>query len=305
MFYLVRPFWLNLPPQWIAKYVSGSETEKIKFEREIRGRKEKWLLERSDVVIVSWGKSGRTWLRVLLSRYYKHLKNLSGNQLIGFANLHLRDRQIPKFLFTHGNYISDVSGKEDPLEQFKGKKIVFLARDPRDVVVSQFHQWKYRMKLRKKIINSYPLTDQTVFEFSLNESQGLESIIRFFREWYAKFQNSDNVFWLKYEDLRKDPIEQSKKLLDFIEGNFDQESIENAVSYSSFNSMKEREKSPWKSLSPWNLFNFRLQPKDRSNENSFKVRKGKVGGFKDYFNEGELDQIASKMQNLPEFFNYK
>ncbi|HEX5078276.1 MAG TPA: hypothetical protein VFV80_03940, partial [Geminicoccaceae bacterium] len=39
--------------------------------RWVRGREEHRKLQRADYVLMSWGKSGRTWLRVMLSRFYQ------------------------------------------------------------------------------------------------------------------------------------------------------------------------------------------------------------------------------------------
>ena len=39
-------------------------------ERWLRGREEHRKLQQADVVFMSWAKSGRTWLRLMLSRYY-------------------------------------------------------------------------------------------------------------------------------------------------------------------------------------------------------------------------------------------
>ena len=47
-----------------------------KIERWLRGREEFKKLQRSDWVLMSWGKSGRTWLRVMLSRAYQLKGNL-------------------------------------------------------------------------------------------------------------------------------------------------------------------------------------------------------------------------------------
>ncbi|HPG23988.1 MAG TPA: sulfotransferase, partial [Myxococcota bacterium] len=42
------------------------EARRIRIERWLRGREETRRLERADVAIVSFGKSGRTWLRVMM-----------------------------------------------------------------------------------------------------------------------------------------------------------------------------------------------------------------------------------------------
>ena len=41
------------------------------IDRWLRGREEHRKLQLADYVLMSWGKSGRTWLRVMLSRFYQ------------------------------------------------------------------------------------------------------------------------------------------------------------------------------------------------------------------------------------------
>ena len=61
--------------------------------------------------MVSFGKSGRTWLRVMLSRVFQVQHGLGQRALIGFDNLHDTDRRVPKILFTHDNYVKDYTGQ--------------------------------------------------------------------------------------------------------------------------------------------------------------------------------------------------
>src|SRR5262245_59552227 len=75
------------------------------LERRVRGRADARRLREADCVVVSFGKSGRTWLRVMLSRFYQQRFGLSQRSLIGFANLHEKNPVIPKILFTHDNYL--------------------------------------------------------------------------------------------------------------------------------------------------------------------------------------------------------
>ena len=130
--------------------------KQIAIERWLRGREEFYRLTQADCVIVSFGKSGRTWLRVMLSRFYQVKHGLSPRSLLGFDNLHRKNRAIPKIFFTHDNYIKDYTKNRDSKADFYGKKVILLVRDPRDVAVSQFFQWKYRMKPGKKALNDYP-----------------------------------------------------------------------------------------------------------------------------------------------------
>ncbi len=87
------------------------EARRIRIERWLRGRDETSRLAEADVAIVSFGKSGRTWLRVMLSRYYQLVYDIPERILLGFANYHRREPSIPKIFFTHDNYIKDYTGE--------------------------------------------------------------------------------------------------------------------------------------------------------------------------------------------------
>ena len=84
--------------------------KKIRIDRWLRGKEEFRKLRLADCVIVSFGKSGRTWVRVMLSRFYQLKHGLSARHLIGFDNLHKKNAAIPRLFFTHDNYIKDYTG---------------------------------------------------------------------------------------------------------------------------------------------------------------------------------------------------
>ncbi len=73
--------------------------------RWVRGREEHRKLQRADYILMSWGKSGRTWLRVMLSRFYQLAYDLPEGMMLEFDNLHRVNPAIPKVFFTHGNYL--------------------------------------------------------------------------------------------------------------------------------------------------------------------------------------------------------
>ena len=82
--------------------------------------------------------------------------------------------------------------------------MIFLARDPRDVAVSQYFQWKYRMKPNKKDINAYPTADLEPFEFVMSEA-GLPKVIEFMNLWAKEAPRIREFMIVRYEDLRAAP----------------------------------------------------------------------------------------------------
>jgi len=269
------------------------EQKKIAIDRRLRGREELRKLKKADCVIVSFGKSGRTWLRVMLSRFYQLKHNLPDNSLIVFDNLHAKNRDIPRIFFTHDNYLKDITGNADSKRDYYRKKVVLLVRDPRDVVVSQYFQWKYRMNSWKKRLNMYPAhgADINEYQFAMNQNAGLPKIVDFLNLWATEAGKIDQLLVVRYEDMRSDTARVLGQILDFIGTPATPEETQDVVNFSSMENMKrmEQKRTFWLSGS-------RMVPGDRNNPDSYKVRRGKVGGFSDYFDEDQVNSIEQLLQ---------
>ena len=279
------------------------EERKTRAERWLRGREQLQRLQQADIVIVSFGKSGRTWLRVMLSRLYQIKHRLPQRALIGFDNLHYMNRAIPKIFFTHDNYLKDYTGNADSKADFYGHKVVLLARDPRDVAVSQFFQWKYRMKRNKKALNWYPPhgADVSLYDFVMNEDAGLPCIIEFFNTWARELPRVKASMVIRYEDMRKDPAAVLKPMFEFLGTPGSDAEIQDAVDFAAYENMKQlEEKNAFRSSGA------RLVPGNKSNPDSYKVRRAKVGGYRDYFDDEQLARIEALFEErMTPVFGYK
>jgi hypothetical protein len=261
---------------------------KVALERWLRGREEFWKLSRADAVVVSYGKAGRTWLRVMLSRYLTLAYGLRGERLIGFDNFHRKDARVPKLFFTHDNYLRDYTGAGESRRDFRGKKVVLLVRSPQDTAVSQYFQWKFRMRARKKAINDYPEhgTEVSAYEFVQRPESGLPKILRFMNAWAEELPQIKDALVVRYEDMRADPEATLARVVRFLGCPENPTAVKNAVEYASVENMRklETKRTFWLSGS-------RMKAKDQSNPDSFKVRRAKVGGYRDYFSEEEAAKI--------------
>jgi Sulfotransferase domain len=278
------------------------QDKKNRIERWLRGREQYRKLQRADCVIVSFGKSGRTWLRVMLSRFYQIRHDLSERHLIGFDNLHLRNRAIPKIFFTHDNYTKDYTGNFDSKVDYAGKKVVLLVRHPADVAVSQYYQWQYRMRPNKVALNRYPERgrDLGMFEFVTREYAGLTRTIDFMNGWAGEAERSDDLLVVRYEDMRARPEQILGQILAFIDTTGTADEIREAVAFASFENMRKMEAD-----STFWLSGGRMRPRDRANPQSFKTRRGKVGGYRDYFDDGEIALIDRLVaEKLSPVFGY-
>ena len=283
-------------------YAFASEDKTLAAERRLRGREQVAKLNRADVVFVSFGKSGRTWLRVMLSRLFQLRNGMPDKSLIGFDNYHNLDATIPKMFFTHENYVKDFTGNVDNKSDYYRHQVVLMARDPRDVAVSQYFQWKFRMKDAKRTINDYPPTgsDISIFDFVFNHGAGLDKVINFMNLWAAEADKISRFHLLRYEDLRADPQQAMEKLVAFMGIGAESAEVRTAVDYGAYENMKKMEEKQ-----SFRLSGGRMMPKDRDNPDSYKVRRAKVGGYRDYFDDDQLALIDARVANdLDPIFGY-
>ena len=277
-----------------------SPERKRALERRLRGKEEFRKLGLADVVVVSFGKSGRTWVRVLLSRFFQLRFGLRPSAFIGFDNLHRKNDGIPRVFFTHDNYLRDFTGHQDSKADFYDKKVVLLVRQPGDVAVSQFHQWKFRMRPHKKGLNKYPEhgREVDVFSFATDEDAGLPKVIDFMNGWAREMPRLKHLLIVRYEDLRRDTAGQLRRVLEFMGQEATDQELADCVAFASVENMRKLEEK-----SAFWLAGSRMKPGDKANPESFKVRRAKVGGYRDYFDDRQTETLdaMTEARLLPGF----
>ena len=270
---------------WLAAPLPAARRRTV--ERRLRGREQVAMLRRADAAVVSYGKAGRTWLRVMLSGYYQRRYGLPERSLLGFANYHRREPRVPQIFFTHDNYIKDYTGHRDTKRDFYRTKVVLLVRSPQDTAVSQYFQWKHRMRRAKRELNDYPTDDATsLFDFVMSPGCGLPKIVDFMNLWAAEQSRVGQLLLVRYEDLRSAPENELSRIVSFLDGSADPECVAHAVAFASVDNMRamEERRGFW-------LAGRRMTPGDRTNPDSFKVRRAKVGGYRDHFDAEQIARI--------------
>jgi hypothetical protein len=171
-----------------------------------------------------------------------------------------------------------------------------LVRDPRDVAVSQYFQWKFRMRPVKKLLNDYPPhgAEVPIFDFVMGAGAGLPAILDFFEIWERELPQVKASLIVRYEDMRANPAGALGRVLAFLGTPGTPAQIESAVAYAAYDNMKQLEQKDvfW-------LSGIRLRPGDRANPDSYKVRRAKVGGWRDYFDEPESAAIDALLAARP------
>ena len=241
--------------------------------------------KKTDVYIVSAPKAGRTWLSVLLVKLLSDRFKLENNfSLLDVAFEH----PFPGITCTHD--LLEPTGRFSFVfddARYKDKKVVFLARDPRDVVVSLYHQLTKRQHIFSGDISV----------FLRDERYGIRHIVDFMNLWIAHQQDNAEFLLIRYEDLKANPRETLASLLSFIGIDGCEPYLDGAITFASFDSMRELEKKDF-------FKDNRLRAKDANDPNTFKVRKGTVGGFREELSDSDLQYVNQECTRLSQAFNY-
>ncbi len=256
---------------------------------------------RADLLIIAHPKCGNTWLKVMISRLYQ-VRHGFPDTLIHKTDEFTRTvPEVPRLAASNGcySYEAAVGQLLEPARrdaEMSEKAVVFLARHPCDIAVSWYHQFTKRQSRHKQeLINaelSHPVDRETVgmWEFVRNSEIGLLHLIEFLNGWERRLNDHPNALTIRYEDLRNQPHETVRAVLDTVGERFSDEEIEDAVQFGSFDHLRALE-------SKGHFKQGGLTLRNVNDPNSFKVRRAKIGGYVGDFTPeqvAELDELVAK-----------
>jgi hypothetical protein len=240
-----------------------------------RTRKRLPELEAADLVLVSHAKSGRTWLVALISHVLHLTRGVPADELWEGDNFHRLDPAIPKLFATHERNEPAPIRRRLP-ELVRDRRLLLLVRDPRDVIVSWYHHHARRSTPRTRARLGLPedMGGVDLAAFATDPNFGLPSVVDFLERWVAIARAHPRSLLVRYEDLRARTSEELARIMEFLGLPAPPEVLERAVAFASFDSLKEKERSGF-------FRTEKLQARDPADPASFKVRRGKVGGYRD------------------------
>lgn len=241
----------------------------------------------------SFPKTGNTWLRIQLGQYTKKLYGLQ--ELPLFDGVFPDTYHGPRGIFTHGALTWDEQTADDltfenAVEPYLSEKIVFLVRNPLDILVSHYFDTR---RYGGYTGDLYSFTQDAVF--------GYEKLQRYFLLW-SPVRKSKHYFEVRYEKRLQNPDAVLKDLVLFLGFPLNKEYIEDAVRASTFENMRKMEISRKLTYPSSGLEVFGNQ-KNPDKNNMF-VRKGVANGYTDYFSSAEIRQLSSQLMPFCKEFQY-
>lgn len=265
---------------------------RIALKRSFRGQTERRRLARADLVVIGHPKSGNTWLRFQLARLYQLKHGLPESVIPDVEVLHTLDQRIPQLHMGAYNYIKHIVATPAPAPELANKAVVFIVRHPLDIMVSLYlHVQKHALHERK-LINDWPLdlTNVSMTDFALHSNWGLRQLIAFFNNCARQQAEMERSRFVSYEDMRAKPAEILAEVAALAGGPVTQAEAREAAEFTSFDKLRQAEID--------NRFNTtRLRAANPKDPDSFKVRRAKVFGYRDYFQVEDLKRLEAIVEN--------
>jgi hypothetical protein len=258
-----------------------------------------------DNYILGYPKTGNTWFQVMLLHIFSQGFKIDFEKIpwsprvYFFAPNPSEKKIIIDFHFTHymPNFnIEPYSSMKLDLKKLKDKKVILLIRNPKDTLVSLYMHNVFRSGV-------YP-PGHSLDEMVHDEIYGIRKYIEYYRQLYHRIFSWDSHCLIKYEDLHSPNkcFRIIKEVMQYLEViNVPDDYIRNSITYAAFENMQKLEKNQTlklKSLGP---------PETGSQiQNAMKVRKGKVGDYKNNMHPNTIAYINSEVDiALPKLYGYR
>lgn len=239
------------------------------------------IAAKSDAFLVSYPKSGRTWFRFVLVSYFARAFDLSKEVDLHtmFTILPNFDmdvvRGFPAFAFRGKIPLVPVSHLPCRKRLFLNRPVIFMVRDPRDLMVSAyFHATRQKHRFQGDI-----------GQFINNERLGLPALIRYLNGWSAGLAGR-KAHVLSYENLSANTADEMRKALLFLGCEIKPAELAKAIDAGRFGLMQQQEIS----------IGLPAHEYDRNDRESLRMRRGQVGGFVDYLDAGQISAIEQRCQ---------
>ena len=235
-----------------------------------------FVVKDGDVFIVTYPRSGTTWTEQMVHLLVN--KGEQGEQRLTDAvpwleTLPHRPNSMIEFLEAMPQRRLFTSHLPYPLMPHidnTSAKIVYVARNPKDVAISTYFHNQSK--------GGYEGSWDEYFQLFLYSDVGFGPYFDHVLPWWQASQKDKNILFLMYENMKHDHAGNVAKLASFLDIQTDSQLIETVVRLSSFQSMTSNETT-----------NFDWIPQKADKPKHF--RKGDIGDWRNHFSAEQSQQM--------------
>jgi len=186
-----------------------------------------------DTFLVSYPKSGNTWMRFLIANLLQQdppVGLLDADSLIPSVDAKSKrffdEMRSPRVIKSHFSFIPAY------------RRVIYVVRDPRDVVMSQYHY-----QIKRGVLEQGSSLDNFVSRFLKGEVCPYGSWGDNVGSWTATRRDDSNFLLLRYEDMLADVTSGASQISAFLGLGRDANRVATAVERSSLENMRKVEKA--------------------------------------------------------------
>ncbi|KFV64988.1 Amine sulfotransferase, partial [Dryobates pubescens] len=245
----------------------------------------------SDVFLATYPKSGTVWTQNILSLimfegHRNGTENIDNMERIPWLEYNVSNRNyaelpVPRVLATHLPYYlvpRDLRNKR--------ASVIYVTRNPKDVMVSYYHFSKYMNTLEE--IPDFNLFMERFLAGKVLGSSWIDHV----SGWYNHAEDF-NILFLTYEEMKKDLRSAVLKICRFLGKKLSEEEVDSVVRQATFDNMKKDPRANYENLPD------EFVARDKG---TF-LRKGTVGDWKNNMTVAQnerFDQVLmEKIKALP------
>ncbi|EFA11828.1 luciferin sulfotransferase [Tribolium castaneum] len=307
------------------KWINPSKREYVPVEgftltdqfKQAKNQIDNFEVSDNDIWISTFPKSGTTWTQEMVWLIFNNLdfekakQNLNDRSpfleistLIDYQNLMKTcpDIQIPESRLDSIKFVKNQKGPKVikthlPWELLpkqiqngvKKPKIIYVARNPKDVCVSFFNH--------EKLISGYSGTFDEFCELFLDGK------VLYAPYWhhvltYWKMRNTPNFLFLKYEDMKRDLSKVIQKVSEFLERPLNDEQVEILLEHLSFEKMKQNP-----AVNKEDMIDI-FKKHNLTNSDGQFFRSGKIGDYKVTMSSGMIKRFDEWIKRNTEGSDY-
>ena len=152
-------------------------------------------------------------------------------------------------------------------------------RNPKDALVSFYHHYT-----ADETLGAFNGGFNDFFELYEKKVLGFGDFFEHNAAWYEFNKDRKNSLVVVYEEMRKDPRSNIIKMANFLNKELSEKAVDLIVENSSIESMQSKMNKPRPGPTSWRR------------ERSTFIRKGAVGGWRDYFTQDQSDYVDRQLE---------
>ncbi|XP_002123224.2 amine sulfotransferase-like [Ciona intestinalis] len=220
-----------------------------------------WKPWKNDVIVASFPKTGTTWLRDICRHLFYKSDSVAFEMTKSFVGPHVyleSDNLIKyelweKIPWKRRILATHMSAGMMNLERLRasGVKIIYIIRNPKDRLESMYNMMQnlpipkdnkiFSQMMGINSFSDFVTADLEGKHIEINLKKG-ENYLDHILSWYPH-RNDDNVMFICYEDIKKDPKKEILKVAKFLEVDLTEAEAQNVADLTTFEKTKERMKN--------------------------------------------------------------